>query len=100
MRVLDPTVVRRFRIINTHPSLLPAFPGAHAVADALAYGVKVTGVTVHWIDEGVDSGPILAQAAVEVDPSDDEDTLRARIQAVEKPLYTESIRRLVKELAP
>jgi phosphoribosylglycinamide formyltransferase 1 len=100
MRVLAPAVVRRFRIVNTHPSLLPAFPGAHAVRDALAAGVSTSGVTIHWVDEGVDTGPVLAQAPVEVRPDDDEDSLRARIQAVEKPLYVETIRRLLKELLP
>jgi formyltetrahydrofolate-dependent phosphoribosylglycinamide formyltransferase len=96
MRVLGPAVVRRFRILNTHPSLLPAFPGAHAIRDALAFGVKVTGVTVHWVDEGLDTGPIIAQAPVPVEAGDDEDSLRARIQAVEKPLYVQTISRLSK----
>jgi phosphoribosylglycinamide formyltransferase-1 len=99
MRVLGPAVVRRFRIINTHPSLLPSFPGAHAVRDALAHGVKITGVTVHWVDEGLDSGPILAQTAVDVLPGDDEDALRARIQVAEKLLYLDTIRILAKESA-
>lgn len=98
MRVLAPDLVRRFRIVNTHPSLLPSFPGAHAIRDALAHGVRVSGVTVHWVDEGLDSGPILAQAAVDVRPDDTEDTLRARIQDVEKPLYLTTIRTLAKEL--
>lgn len=98
MRVLGPAVVGRFRIVNTHPSLLPSFPGAHAVRDALAHGVRISGVTVHWVDEGLDSGPILAQAAVAVAPDDTEDTLRARIQDVEKPLYLTTIRSLAKEL--
>ena len=62
MRILGPSVVARFRIVNTHPSLLPAFPGAHALRDALAAGVPTTGVTVHWVDEGVDTGPVIAQA--------------------------------------
>ncbi|MCL2780598.1 MAG: phosphoribosylglycinamide formyltransferase [Actinomycetia bacterium] len=97
MRVLGQQVVRRFRIVNTHPALLPAFPGAHAVRDALAYGVKITGVTVHWVDEGVDTGPILAQAAVAVADGDDEPALRARVQAVEKPLFVQTIRRLCGE---
>ena len=95
MRILGPSVVGRFRIVNTHPALLPAFPGAHAVRDALAAGVTTSGVTVHWVDEGVDTGPVIAQAAVPVEPDDDEDTLRARIQAVEKPLYVQAIRDLV-----
>jgi phosphoribosylglycinamide formyltransferase-1 len=66
MRILGRPVLDRFggRVVNTHPALLPSFPGAHAVPDALAYGVKVTGVTVHLVDEGVDTGPVLAQAAV------------------------------------
>ena len=94
MKVLGPTVVRRFPIVNTHPSLLPAFPGGHAIADALEYGVKVSGVTVHWVDEGVDTGPILAQAAVAIEDGDTEDTLRDRIQAVERELYVQTIRRV------
>lgn len=98
MRVLGPEVVRRFRIVNTHPSLLPSFPGAHAIRDALAHGVRVSGVTVHWVDEGLDSGPILAQAAVDVLPGDTEESLRQRIQDVEKPLYLTTIRSLAKEL--
>jgi phosphoribosylglycinamide formyltransferase-1 len=94
MRILGPAVVGRFRIVNTHPSLLPAFPGAHAVRDALAYGVRVTGVTVHWVDEGLDTGPIIAQQAVPVVEGDDEDSLRARIQIVEKKLYVQTISQL------
>jgi phosphoribosylglycinamide formyltransferase 1 len=94
MKVLGPGVVRRFRIVNTHPSLLPAFPGAHAIRDALAYGVKVSGCTVHEVDEGVDTGPILAQAAVPVVPGDDESSLRSRIQATERVLYLQTIRDL------
>jgi phosphoribosylglycinamide formyltransferase 1 len=94
MRILAPSVVGQFRIINTHPALLPAFPGAHAVRDALAAGVPVTGVTVHWVDEGVDTGPVIAQREVPVHPDDDEDSLQARVQAVEKPLYVNTIRTL------
>jgi phosphoribosylglycinamide formyltransferase 1 len=99
MRILAPEVVSRFRIVNTHPSLLPAFPGGHAVRDALAGGVDSTGVTVHWVDEGVDTGPIIAQHAVPIAPDDDEDSLRARIQLAEKPLYTSTIRTLISEIA-
>jgi folate-dependent phosphoribosylglycinamide formyltransferase PurN len=91
-------VVRRFRIVNTHPALLPAFPGAHAIRDALAARVRTTGVTVHWVDEGVDTGPVIAQAEVPVEAGDDEDTLRVRIQAVEKPLYVRTLRQLCQEL--
>jgi formyltetrahydrofolate-dependent phosphoribosylglycinamide formyltransferase len=96
MKILDKQVIARFRTVNTHPSLLPAFPGPHAVSDALAHGVKVSGVTVHWVDEGVDTGPILAQAAVAVAASDTEDTLRARIQTVERGLYVETIGRILR----
>lgn len=97
MRILGAPVVQRFRLVNTHPSLLPSFPGAHAVRDALHHGVRITGVTVHWVDDGVDSGPIIAQDAVPVVDGDTVDTLRERIQAAEKPLYVETIRRLSKE---
>jgi formyltetrahydrofolate-dependent phosphoribosylglycinamide formyltransferase len=98
MRILGPQVVRRFRIVNTHPALLPAFPGAHALRDALAAGVPSTGVTVHWVDEGVDTGPVIAQVVVPVEAGDDEQRLRARVQAAEKPLYVSTIRRLVSEI--
>jgi formyltetrahydrofolate-dependent phosphoribosylglycinamide formyltransferase len=99
MKVLGPSVVSRFRIVNTHPSLLPAFPGAHAIRDALAYGVKVAGCTVHEVDEGVDTGPILAQAAVPVVDGDDEDSLRARIQATERVLYVQTIREMCSDIS-
>lgn len=98
MRVLAPTVVSRFRIVNTHPALLPAFPGAHAIREALAAGVHTTGVTVHWVDEGVDTGPVIAAQSVPVEAGDDEDSLRTRVQAVEKPLYVATLRRLCQEL--
>ena len=97
MRVLGADTVNRFRMVNTHPSLLPSFPGAHGVRDALAYGVKVTGVTVHWVDEGLDAGPIIAQTAVPVLDDDDEDTLRARVQDAEKPLFINTIATLCKQ---
>jgi phosphoribosylglycinamide formyltransferase-1 len=80
------------RILNTHPALLPSFKGWHAVRDALAYGVKVTGCTVHVATLEVDAGPILAQEAVPVLPGDDEDSLHERIKAVERRLYPETIR--------
>ncbi len=99
MRILGPQVVRRFRILNTHPALLPAFPGAHALRDALAAGVRTTGVTVHWVDEGIDTGPVLAQVEVPVLPGDDEASLRARVQAAEKPLFVRTIRSLCQEYA-
>jgi phosphoribosylglycinamide formyltransferase-1 len=98
MRILAPGFLGRFpqRVVNTHPALLPSFPGAHAVADALAYGVKVSGVTVHLVDEGVDTGPVVAQAAVPVLDGDDEAALQARIQEVERPLYVEAVGRLAR----
>ena len=85
MRVLTPNAIERFpdAIINVHPALLPAFPGAHAVEDAIRYGVTVTGVTVHFVDEQVDHGPIILQEAVAVYPRDDVESLHARIQSVE-----------------
>jgi formyltetrahydrofolate-dependent phosphoribosylglycinamide formyltransferase len=98
MRLLAPQVVQRFKIVNTHPALLPAFPGGHAIRDALAAGASSTGVTVHWVDEGVDTGPVIAQVPVRIEPGDDEDTLRERIQSAEKPLYIESIRQLCTEI--
>lgn len=97
MRVLDAAFVARFRIVNTHPSLLPSFPGAHAVRDALAADATTSGVTVHWVDEGVDTGPVIAQATVAVQPDDDEERLRARIQQAEKPLYVRTLRTLCAE---
>ena len=94
MRILSPVFVRRYRhrILNIHPALLPAFPGAHAVRDALAWGAKVTGVTVHFVDEAVDHGPILLQEAVAVRPDDTEASLLARVHRIEHRLYPEAIR--------
>ena len=97
MRVIAADTVQRFPMVNTHPSLLPSFPGAHAIPDALAHGVRLSGVTVHRVDAGLDSGPILAQAAVEVRADDTVDTLQERIQAVEKPLFVQAIRQLCRE---
>ena len=89
MRILSPTFVRAYkdRIMNIHPSLLPAFPGAHAHRDVLAYGVKVSGCTVHFVDEGTDSGPIILQAAVKVWEDDDEESLAARVLEQEHIIY-------------
>ena len=91
MKILGPQFLSRFpgRVVNTHPALLPAFPGAHAVPDALTYGVKVTGCTVHLVDAGVDTGPILAQQAVDVHDGDDEETLHERIKTVERRLLVD-----------
>lgn len=97
MRILTPPIVRAFegRMLNVHPSLLPAFPGAHAPRDALAWGVKVTGATVHLVDEEVDHGPIVLQEAVPVREDDDESSLHARIQRVEHRLYPRAVRLLL-----
>jgi len=97
MRILSGNFVARFRhrIINIHPALLPSFTGAHAVHDALEYGVKVTGVTVHLVDEVLDGGPILAQASVEVRDNDDEASLHRRIHAVEHQLYPATLAHMI-----
>jgi len=97
MRILSPTFVKRFpdRILNIHPSLLPAFPGAHAVENALDHGTKVTGVTVHFVDDKVDNGPIIAQRAVPVFDGDTIESLHARIQVEEHLLYPEAVRAFV-----
>jgi phosphoribosylglycinamide formyltransferase-1 len=91
MKILGPQFLSRFlgRVVNTHPALLPAFPGAHAVSDSLAYGVRVTGCTVHLVDAGMDTGPILAQEAVAVLDGDDEAALHERIKVVERRLLVE-----------
>ena len=83
-------------MINTHPALLPAFPGAHGVADALAYGVKIAGATVHLVDDGVDTGPVLAQAAVAVDAGDTVETLHERIKIEERRLLVETVAALAR----
>ncbi len=97
MRILAPDFIVAFpgRIINTHPALLPAFPGAHGVRDALAYGVKVTGCTVHFVDAGVDTGPIIAQQAVVIQPDDDESSLHERIKIVERQLLIQTLTQLI-----
>jgi phosphoribosylglycinamide formyltransferase 1 len=97
-RLLGPAFLAAFggRTINTHPTLLPAFPGAHPVRDTVAYGVKVTGATVHLVDAGVDTGPVLAQEAVAVDPDDTEDTLHERIKVVERRMLVETVDALVR----
>jgi len=93
MRLLSGSFIRRYplRIVNIHPSLLPAFPGLHAHQDALAHGVKVSGCTVHFVDEGVDAGPIVLQAAVAVLDGDTEESLSARILKEEHRIYSEAI---------
>ncbi|MGH8880705.1 MAG: phosphoribosylglycinamide formyltransferase [Stackebrandtia sp.] len=98
MRLLGTAFLDRYagRIVNSHPALLPAFPGPRAVADALAHGVRVTGTTVHLVDAGVDTGPILAQRAVEVLPDDTEERLHERIKVVERQLLVEVVAELVR----
>ncbi len=97
MKILGPAVLSRFTVVNTHPALLPAFPGAHAVRDALAYGVKVAGCTVHLVDDGVDTGPVIAQAAVPVEDGDDEAALHERIKVVERSLLVDVVGRMARE---
>lgn len=92
MRILPDTFVRTHECINVHPALLPAFPGLHAPEQALAYGVKVTGCTVHYVDSGVDTGPIILQAAVPVLPDDTPESLHARIQVEEHRLLPQAVR--------
>ncbi|WP_222928356.1 MULTISPECIES: phosphoribosylglycinamide formyltransferase [Cellulomonas] len=93
MKLLGAPFLERFggRVLNTHPALLPSFPGAHGVRDALAYGVKVTGCSVIVVDAGVDTGPIVAQAAVPVEPDDDEASLHERIKVVERELLVRAV---------
>ena len=99
MRILSPEFVKNFtgRLMNIHPSLLPSFKGAHAHKDALEYGVKVSGCTVHFVDEGTDSGPIILQAAVEVKEDDTEETLSARILEQEHIIYPKAIQLFVEK---
>jgi phosphoribosylglycinamide formyltransferase-1 len=98
MRILGSAFLERFpaRVINTHPALLPAFPGAHGVRDALAYGVRVAGCTLHVVDAGVDTGPIIAQAAVPVEADDDEASLHERIKVAERTLLVEWVGRIAR----
>jgi phosphoribosylglycinamide formyltransferase-1 len=98
MRILSAYFVSRFKMINTHPALLPLFPGAHPVRDAIAAGVSVTGASVHWVDAGVDTGQVIAQAPVEVLPSDDESTLHERIKIAERGLIVATLKELLPTL--
>lgn len=102
MKIVGPRFLARFgeRFVNTHPALLPSFPGAHGVRDALAYGVKTTGCTVHFVDDGVDTGPIIAQGVVEVLDEDDADggaALHERIKEVERRLLVDVVGRLARD---
>jgi phosphoribosylglycinamide formyltransferase-1 len=99
MKILGSQFLTEFpRIINTHPALLPAFPGAHAVRDALAAGVKVTGATVHYVDSGVDTGAVIDQVEVAIEAGDDEATLHERIKVAERRMLVDAVRRIATEL--
>ena len=100
MRILPEAITLRFKIINSHPALLPLFPGAHAVRDALAAGAKETGTTIHWVDAGVDTGEIIAQERLEILASDTEDSLHERIKIIERGLIVATIRRVLPTLEP
>jgi len=95
MRILSEKIVSRFKIINSHPALLPLFPGAHAIRDALAAGAIETGTTIHWVDAGVDTGEIIAQQRVEILPGDTEESLHERIKIVERGLIVATIASLI-----
>jgi phosphoribosylglycinamide formyltransferase-1 len=99
MKLVGKSFLARFggRCLNTHPALLPSFPGMHGVRDALAYGVKVTGCTVFLVDDGVDAGPVVAQQAVEVRDDDDEGTLHERIKVAERALLVDTVGRMARE---
>lgn len=97
MRILGPATLGAQPVVNTHPALLPSFPGAHGVRDALAYGVKVTGTTCHVVDAGVDTGPIIEQRVVAVEDDDTEDSLHERIKVQERDLLVDVVRRLARE---
>jgi phosphoribosylglycinamide formyltransferase-1 len=98
MKIVGKEFLARYggRFVNTHPALLPSFPGAHGVRDALAYGAKVTGCTVHFVDDGVDTGPIIAQGVVEIRDEDDESALHERIKEVERRLLVEVVGRIAR----
>ncbi|CAL9476133.1 MULTISPECIES: phosphoribosylglycinamide formyltransferase [unclassified Streptomyces] len=98
MKIVGKEFLARFggRLINTHPALLPSFPGTHGVRDALAYGAKVTGCTVHFVDDGVDTGPIIAQGVVEIRDEDDESALHERIKEVERKLLVDVVGRIAR----
>jgi phosphoribosylglycinamide formyltransferase 1 len=102
MKLVGPAFLERFggRIVNTHPSLLPSFPGAHGPHDALEHGVKITGATLFLVDEGLDEGPIIAQVPVEILPGDDVDTLHERIKVAERLMLTTWVDRLAREGVP
>ena len=98
MRILAPDFVQTFKVINTHPALLPLFPGAHAVRDALAAGATETGSTIHWVDEGIDTGAVIAQEHVEITATDTEESLHERIKIIERGLIVATIPQILAEL--
>ncbi len=98
MRILSPDFVQTFKTINTHPALLPLFPGAHAVRDALNAGAKITGASVHWVDAGLDSGEVISQVSLEVLPEDSEESLHERIKIVERSLIVSTLIELLPTL--
>jgi phosphoribosylglycinamide formyltransferase 1 len=99
MKLVGPAFLERFggRCVNTHPALSPSFPGMHGPADALAYGVKVTGATLFVVDDGVDTGPIVAQTPVPVDDDDDAETLHERIKVAERRMLVDTVGRMARE---
>jgi phosphoribosylglycinamide formyltransferase-1 len=98
MRILSQRITDKFKIINSHPALLPLFPGAHAVRDALAAGATETGTTIHWVDAGVDTGQVIAQKRVDIYPDDTEESLHERIKIVERGLIVATIAALLPTL--
>ena len=98
MRILSERITSKFKIINSHPALLPLFPGAHAVRDALASGATETGTTIHWVDAGVDTGEVISQERVEIHPGDTEESLHERIKIVERGLIVATIAKLLPTL--
>ncbi|MFM2214823.1 MAG: hypothetical protein RJA88_192 [Actinomycetota bacterium] len=98
MRILSERITSKFKIINSHPALLPLFPGAHAVRDALAAGATETGTTIHWVDAGVDTGKVIAQERVEILPGDTQESLHERIKIVERGLIVATIAELLPTL--
>jgi phosphoribosylglycinamide formyltransferase-1 len=97
MKILGPAVLAAHPVLNTHPALLPSFPGAHAVRDALAHGVRVTGCTCHWVDAGVDTGAIVDQRAVDVEDDDTVDTLHERIKVEERAMLVDVLTALARD---
>jgi len=97
MRILAKEFVTTFKVINSHPALLPLFPGAHAVRDALSAGATQTGTTIHWVDEGVDTGAVIAQERLEIRPTDTEESLHERIKIIERGLIVATIPQILAE---